>query len=149
MPACRASTDLQTAGFTLLEVLATLVLLSVGMLGIATLYLGSLRINQLALHRTQAVTLAADLADRIRANRVAVDAYACGDPCPPGAGGNAVAAADLASWLEQVAGQLPDGTGAVSFTAATIGVPARYIVTVRWTAVGHVEAHSFELRVEV
>jgi type IV pilus assembly protein PilV len=149
MPACRATADPGTAGFTLLEVLATLVLLSVGMLGIATLYLESLRINQLALQRTQAVTLAADLAERIRANRAPAAAYACGDPCPPGSGGNAVAAADLAGWLDDVAGQLPDGAGAVRFTAAATGVPARYIVTVRWTAVGHVDPHSFELRLEI
>jgi type IV pilus assembly protein PilV len=149
MPACTAAADPRTAGFTLLEVLATLVLLSVGMLGIATLYFESLRINQLALQRTQAVTLAADLADRIRVNRVPADAYACGDPCRPGAGGNAVAVADLASWLDDVAAQLPDGSGAVLFTAAPIGAPARYIVTVRWIAVGHVDPHSFELRLEI
>jgi type IV pilus assembly protein PilV len=149
MPDRRAAADHRTAGFTLLEVLATLVLLSVGMLGIAMLYLESLRINQLALQRTQAVTLAADLADRIRANRVPADTYACGDPCLPGSGGNAVAATDLARWLDDVAGQLPDGTGAVRFTAATIGAPARYVVTVRWTAVGHVQPHSLELRLEI
>jgi type IV pilus assembly protein PilV len=148
MRACRAAAD-PGAGFTLVEVLATLVLLSVGMLGIATLYLESLRINQLALHRTQAVVLAADLADRIRANRVPADAYACGDPCSPGAGGNEVAAADLDSWLGDVATRLPDGTAGITFTAATIGAPARYIVTVRWSAVGNADPHNFELRLEI
>jgi type IV pilus assembly protein PilV len=148
MPACRAAAN-PGAGFTLLEVLATLVLLSVGMLGIATLYLESLRISQLALHRTQAVTLAADLADRIRANRVPADAYACGDPCLPGAGGNPVAAADLDHWLGDVAARLPDGTAGITFTAATLGAPARYTVTVRWSAVGHADPHTVELRLAI
>jgi type IV pilus assembly protein PilV len=149
MPACAATVNTGAKGFTLLEVLATLLLLSVGMLGIATLYLESLRISRLALHRTQAVTLAADLADRIRANRDPTSAYACGDPCRPDAGGNAIATADLASWLEIIATQLPGGTGAITFTAAANGVPARYIVAVRWNAGGTPQSHSFQLQLEV
>jgi type IV pilus assembly protein PilV len=149
MPTCAAAANPRTTGFTLLEVLATLLLLSVGMLGIATLYLESLRVSQLALHRTQAVTLAADLADRIRANRDPANAYECGDPCRPAAGGNAVAADDLASWLENVAARLPGGTGEITFTAATSGAPARYTVAVRWSAGGTANPHSFQLRLEI
>lgn len=149
MPAFAAAANSRIVGFTLLEVLATLLLLSVGLLGIATLYLESLRVSRLALHRTQAVTLAADLADRIRANRDPASAYACGDPCQPDAGGNALAVADLASWLENVAAQLPDGTGEITFTAATNDAPARYTVAVRWSAGGTSNLHSFELQLEV
>jgi type IV pilus assembly protein PilV len=150
MRTCTATTAIRgTKGFTLLEVLAALSLLSVGMLGIATLYLESLRIGRLALHRTQAVTLAADLADRIRANRDPAGAYACGDPCRPDAGGNALATADLAGWLENVAAQLPGGTGAITFTSATNGVPARYTVALRWSAGGTPHPHSFQLRLEL
>mgnify|MGYP003498776300 FL=1 len=149
MRICKFAANSSTTGFTLLEVLATLLLLSVGMLGIATLYLESLRISQLALHRTQAVTLAADLADRIRANRDPANAYACGDPCRPDAGGNALATADLAGWLERIAAQLPGGTGAITFTAATTGVPARYTVAVRWNAGGTPLPHSFQLPLEI
>ena len=149
MPTCTSTTKRGTQGFTLLEVLATLLLLAVGMLGIATLYLESLRVSRLALHRTQAVTLAADLADRIRANRDPASAYACGDPCRPDTGANAVATADLASWLENVAAQLPGGTGAITFTAAANGVPARYTVAVRWDAGGTAHSHSFQLQLEI
>lgn len=149
MPTCTAAANSNTTGFTLLEVLATLLLLSVGMLGIATLYLESLQISRLALHRTQAVTLAADLADRIRANRVPASAYACDDPCRPDAGGNALATADLAGWLEDVAAQLPGGTGTITFTAATNSVPARYTVAVRWNAGGTPHPHSFQLQLEI
>jgi len=150
MRTCTAATaNPGTKGFTLLEVLVTLLLLSVGMLGIATLYLESLRINRLALHRTQAVTLAADLADRIRANRDPAGAYACGDPCRPDAGGNAIATTDLAGWLENVAAQLPGGTGAITFASATNDVPARYTVAVRWSAGGTPHPHSFQLQLEI
>ena len=56
-------------GFTLVEVLVALVVMSVGMLGIAALYLEGLRAGRTALYRTTAVNLAADMADRIRANQ--------------------------------------------------------------------------------
>jgi len=51
------------------EVLVALIVLSIGMLGIAALYLEGLRATRDALVRTQAVALTADMADRIRANR--------------------------------------------------------------------------------
>lgn len=70
-------------GFTLIEVLVALVVMSVGMLGIAALYLEGLRAGRTALYRTTAVNLAADMADRIRANPNAGLAYA---GTGPGAG---------------------------------------------------------------
>ena len=65
-------------GFSLVEVLVALIVLSVGMLGIASLYVDSLRAGRTALLRTQAVFLATDMADRIRANPTAGAAYALG-----------------------------------------------------------------------
>lgn len=59
-------------GFTLMEVLVTIVILSVGLLGVAGLQLNSLRGNQNALESSVAVTLAMEAADRIRANRPGV-----------------------------------------------------------------------------
>ena len=149
MTACAAPANARPPGFTLLEVLVTLLLLSVGLLGIATLYLESLRAGRLALHQMQATTLAADLADRIRANRDPAGAYACGDPCQPSEAGNAIAVADLASWLSAVAAQLPGGTGEVTFAAATGATPARYTVAVHWTDGGAASPYSFQLRLEI
>ena len=60
------------AGFTLMEVLVTIVILSIGLLGVAGLQLNSLRGNQNALEGSVAVTLAVEAADRIRANRPGV-----------------------------------------------------------------------------
>jgi len=69
--------DMRTkqSGFTIVEVLVALVVLAIGLLGIAALYLNSLQSGRTAIYRTQAVNLAADLADRIRANRTAQAAY--------------------------------------------------------------------------
>jgi type IV pilus assembly protein PilV len=64
------------SGFTLVEAVVALVVLAVGMLGIAGLYIEGLRSSHSALARTTAVNLAADMADRIRANPTATVAYA-------------------------------------------------------------------------
>lgn len=55
-------------GFTLIEVLVTIVVLSLGLLGLAMLQLESLKHNTDAYFRTQATMLAYDIMDRIRAN---------------------------------------------------------------------------------
>src|SRR4249920_1652063 len=68
-------THARQQGFTMVEVLVALVVLAIGLLGIAALYLNSLQSGRTAIYRTQAVTLAADLADRIRMNRTAQASY--------------------------------------------------------------------------
>jgi len=55
-------------GFSMLEVLMALAVLSVGLLGAAAMLLDSLRVHGSALHRLGATQLARDMADRIRAN---------------------------------------------------------------------------------
>ena len=64
------------SGFTLIEVLVALVVMSVGMLGIAGLYVTSMQAGRTSLFHHHAVTLAGDIADRIRANSRAAIAYA-------------------------------------------------------------------------
>ncbi|MCP5434020.1 MAG: type IV pilus modification protein PilV [Chromatiaceae bacterium] len=57
------------AGFTLLEVLVALVVLSVGLLGLSGLQTTSLRNNHSAFLRSQATIVTHDIIDRMRANR--------------------------------------------------------------------------------
>lgn len=83
-------------GFTLLEVLVAMLVLSIGLLGLAGLMASSLRNNHSAYYRTQATWLAYDVIDRMRVN---------------GAGG--LAAADVADWQAMVANTLPEGNGFV------------------------------------
>lgn len=56
-------------GFSLIEVLVTLLIMSLALLGTAGLQAYSMRLNQGSQFRTQAVFLAADLAERIEANK--------------------------------------------------------------------------------
>lgn len=129
------------AGFTLIEALVALVVLSIGMLGIAALYMETLRASRSALYRTEAVTMAADLADRIRANRIPANAYT-------GTGQNTVAEADLAEWNAAVA-TLPDGEGSVLFDDGLGTRPSTYVIRITWTEVGQDGPVFYELHVEV
>jgi type IV pilus assembly protein PilV len=139
----------RAAGFTLVEVLIALVVLSIGMLGIAALYLESLRSGRAALYRTQAVTLAADIGDRIRANRADDGAYGCGNPCNPGTGIGTLPQTELQAWLDRIEAQLPGGGGAITYTAGTAVTPAAYEITVSWNEVGNDDPLTYDLRVEI
>jgi type IV pilus assembly protein PilV len=128
-------------GFSLIEAMVSLVVLSVGMIGIAALYGQGLGAGRTALYRTQAVNLAADMADRIRVNRRGGSNYGGGaapNGCDPGGGVNCtpaqMAAHDLFVWQAQVANTLPGpGVGVVQYTGTT---PATYTIRVTWTEVG-------------
>lgn len=59
-------------GFSLIEVLVALLVLSIGLLGLAALQTTSLQYNSESYFRTQATFLAYDIIDRMRANNAAV-----------------------------------------------------------------------------
>lgn len=144
-------------GFTMVEVLVALVVLAIGLLGIAALYMDSLRAGRSAIYRTQAVNFGADIADRIRANRLGLGGYATlfgdvvvFDPacetiagCAPAA----MAATDLSRWKDAIAALLPEGQGQVEVTLpAVAGDPALYVITIRWTELGQDVPAQFRLR---
>jgi len=62
------TTHCRQAGFSLIEVLVTVVVLSIGLLGVAGMQASGLRNNHAAYTKTQATNLAMDMAERIRAN---------------------------------------------------------------------------------
>lgn len=80
-------------GFTLIEVLITILVMAFGMLGFALLQTMSVRFTQSANYRTQSTNLAYEMLDQIRVNRVASAAY-LGDyeastaGCDPATGAN-------------------------------------------------------------
>ncbi|MBT8143444.1 MAG: type IV pilus modification protein PilV [Gammaproteobacteria bacterium] len=141
-------------GFTLLETLIALVVLSVGMLGIASLHVEGLRNGRTASLRTKAMTLATDMTEKMRANRVGARAgdYVVGDA---GNGSNNECADDLAGaatinctpaqmaahdiWLWKQALQSPQ-TGLPAGAIATItsdgAVRPTFTISVAWTENG-------------
>ncbi len=124
-PGCR--------GLTLVEILIALLILSIGMLGLAGLQTLSLRFNTSAYYRTQATTLGYNFADRMRANRQAAlngqYSVAFQDPPPacsvPGGGGS-VPEQDIAAWRSALACLLPQSTGSVTRNGNV------FTYTVRW-----------------
>ena len=66
------------AGFTMIEILVTLVILMIGLLGIAGLMAQGQRASFEAYQRQQALALANDMAERIKANRPGADDTAVG-----------------------------------------------------------------------
>lgn len=130
------------AGFSMIEVLVTLLIISLALLGTAGLQAYSMRLNQGGQFRTQAVFLVADLAERIEANKAAAVAgsyqvanssvpiaasTACIDAaCAP----TALAGFDLAQWENAVADQLPQASWSISHDGPAN--PITYTITVGW-----------------
>lgn len=109
-------------GFTLVEVLIAVLVLSIGLLGLAGLQVSALQNNQSAFMRSQATALAYDLADRMRSNMSAVIAGEY-DPAnaaidanctsTSGCSPQAMAYHDLAEWNASLATYLAMGQGHV------------------------------------
>lgn len=134
--------DKTNGGFSLVEALVALVVLSVGMIGAAALHGQSLGAGRSALFRTTAINLTSDMADRIRVNRLAGAAYAgaaVNNQCDPETGGGVdcapaqMAQHDLFIWDQQVANGLPNGQWNIAFDGGTI--PPTYTITVIWDEV--------------
>ena len=132
-------------GFTLVEVLVSMVVLSVGLLGASAMLLESLRGHAQALRRAAATGLVRDLADRIRANarggafydtrRSPIAAANCDSVTP--CDSSQLAAADLAHFATAARALMPRGEVlASSEFEPAIGPAAsdRVIITLRWRA---------------
>lgn len=123
-------------GFTLIEVLIAVVVLAIGLLGLAGLQATSLRNNQDAYNRSQATQLAYDLADRLRANTQAAATYTTVVPTAATAKADCLnttgctpaemAENDLFEWNRDLVAMLPDGVG-------TLGIATNvYTITITW-----------------
>jgi type IV pilus assembly protein PilV len=110
------------AGFSLIEVLISALILSIGLVGVAGLQAVSLKNNQSAYMRSQATALAYDLADRMRTNVAAANggfydpalasvSATCGTIT--GCSSQQLAQNDLSEWAAALDANLPLGTGFV------------------------------------
>lgn len=134
-------------GFSLIEVLVSLLILSLGLLGVAGLQTTSLRSNQTAYFRSQATAAASDIIDRMRANPQGVvdgnyDAIDTtnlpSDPNCIDSGCNAsdLADHDIIDWATNTLSSLPSGAGTVSVDdmgTATDASDDVFIVNISWS----------------
>lgn len=147
-------------GFTLLEVLIALVVLSIGLLGVSKIQALGLRASTDSNLRTEATFMANDMIERMRANRPSADSgyYAgigygaidCTKPpakiCSAGTAGAAndcttteMADEDAHDWYCQVTASLPNAAVAVSQAAGV------YSVQISWNGLdeeGNVQARN-------
>jgi type IV pilus assembly protein PilV len=133
-----------SSGFTLVEVMVSLVVLGIGLLGIAKLVLFSAHSNDSAYLRSQATELAYAILDNMRANRTIAmtQGYdtplntAPGVPGPClGVGGclpPALAQYDISMWLTRLAAALPSGTGSIATVTTVAPVGTTATITVQW-----------------
>lgn len=147
----------RSQGFTLVEVMVAVIVLAIGLLGMATLMMNSLQSSESAYSRSQATLLAYDIIDRMRANKVLDTSnpyqsfrvthaslsndYVLANPaaCPaanagnPNTTGTDKATSDLGQWCAQLQANLPNLLPGTNITRnGTI-----YSVDIRWQ-----EAHD-------
>lgn len=135
-------------GFYLFELLITMVVMSIGMLGIAGMLLLAHKTSSSSYLRQQATQSAYNIIEKMRANRQAAingsynvsDLVASGTPSPPSApspncdsascNANQMAAYDSWYWLARDVALLPNGAGSV--TTTTVGTNTQVRVIVQW-----------------
>lgn len=129
-------------GFSLIEVLIALLVLAVGLLGMASLMLTSMQSNEGAAQRSAAVVLAYDLVERMRSNRdqaIQASSLFDGDPaaatdpclsddCSAGMTPAQLAEHDLVQWADEMTTALP-GAAAVIVQQATT---SEYCIAIFW-----------------
>lgn len=118
-------------GVGLIEVLVTLLLLSIALLTLTTLQSRSLQYNQGAYFRSQANIYAGDILERMRNNTTFLTSYNISASAFNLAGAPAtgsLATVDVDQWRRAIASNLPSGQGAINCVAAT-GV---CLITIMW-----------------
>ena len=145
-----------STGFTLIEILVAALVLAIGILGMATMMLSSLKSDQSAFYRSLASSYAYDMADRIRTNAswarlnsgyddISTENTIPNDPgCmddADGCDGAALAALDIREWANnftnvngidasQYKASLPNAVGIV-----TRGANDLFTITIQWSEV--------------
>lgn len=110
-------------GTTMVEILVTVIVFSIGLLGIIGMQTVGLRNNTTAYNRSQATILAYDIADRARANPLGASSYNFSSSLPTsaasacettsGCSNSQMAQYDVYNWLQYLAQGLPAGTGTI------------------------------------
>ena len=137
----------QQGGFTLIEILVSLIILSVGVMGIAAMQMSTYKQLRTSQNMSTAAMLAGDIADRMRANPAAALNNSYNHTKTPANVRDCAALActsaqlatyDIAQWQQRVTGNnggdtrepgsLPSGQG----TVARIGTTSDFNITVRW-----------------
>lgn len=129
-------------GLSLIEVMVAVFVLATGLLGLGALQARSLVYSQSAYYRSVAADLAADLADRIRANRSPIIQAGALPPdfstCTQ-SGGTVTGcptdyrvASDMSEWNTNLRAVLSNGRFTLTSAADSTNTNYRYTLTITW-----------------
>jgi type IV pilus modification protein PilV len=127
----------RSRGFTIAEVFAALLVMAVGIIGIAALYSDQVQTNPEARLHLEAAALAEQIAEQIRQTKEGHAGFAttigvlCEQQRKPKVAQD-IAAHAAACWEDEVERKLPSGLGVVSRDALTD--PPTYVIAVSWSA---------------
>lgn len=113
-------------GFSLIEILITVLVLAIGLLGLAGLQGTSLRNNQSAYVRTQATNLAYEIVDAMRANVTVARAGGYDIAYGTGPSSSGIAQDDLTNWRTRVSTTLPTGDSEI------VRAGGIFTIRIRW-----------------
>jgi len=155
-------------GFTLVEVLVALLVLSIGLLGLAALQTTSLKYNTDSYFRTQATLLAYDIIDRMRSNTtgiyagnydaatgaIAATKIAAYNTCKASScqcdanvancSTSSLATYDLGKWYEKISATLPEGY--TNLATVSRSVSNLVTITIQWRERDIFQSHVWEVQ---
>lgn len=148
-----------TGGFSLLEVLVALFVLSIGLLGLAGLQTFSLKFNHQSYESTQATLLLQDMANRITANpqgaqagAYVIDARPAASvpgygTCPTTCSPTQLANYDIFQWksILENGGVIASGTGSIAAVPGPTGA-LTFLITVGWMENGSPMTQTLTVR---
>jgi type IV pilus assembly protein PilV len=135
----------QNSGFSILEVLVSLVVLSIGLIGVAAVQVNTMKFGQVSQQRSNASQQVMAISERMRSNLAGVreGRYAllgtfaaipsmvpAASVCTGGTGCDTaqISRTDLNNWSAELARVLPSGRGVINATNAPLG----WQITVMW-----------------
>lgn len=128
------------AGVGLIEVLVALLVLTIGVLGMVALQTKALQFSQESIYTSQALMMAYEMSDRMRANRGSEADYlvnygtsvtAANDCSAGNCSPSQMASYDTSEWKDSIATNLPLGDGQIAVD--NTGPRPSYIISVRFT----------------
>ncbi|SHG20250.1 type IV pilus assembly protein PilV [Microbulbifer donghaiensis] len=155
----------QQTGATMIEILVTILVLAVGLLGLSATQVMSLKNGNNAHHRYMAALAAHEMAERMRANPDGLELGSYdgetvdGSETTPNCSATLSCSAgdladlDLYDWGQVISDNLPSGTGqitrAVRTVTLTVSWNEQHTGENRGTAAGGLENSTFEMVVEL
>lgn len=103
----------RTLGYSLIEIMVALVVLSIGLLGLARMQLTGLRYANSAAQRFEAVSSAHEILERMRVNRASALSGAYNVAVGSASAASGRARSDVDEWKTVLATALPAGDGSV------------------------------------